>query len=161
MKQLKFFTAIIVAILFSNCTNQQHLSQEQKAQMIKEVKVLLNHYPEAVKQKDLGWFKSFWANHENFIYAADGHVITDYDGFIKSYYQDGLAGVKELYRFDWSNAQAAVLNENTVSYAAAFDWGMINTAGDTIQAKGSGLYIFEKLDGNWKVVNCGAAHVYY
>lgn len=161
MKQVIFSVAILATIHLSSCTNQKHQSEEQKAQMINEVKAMLDEYPEAVNRKDLEWFKEFWANNEEFVYTADGQVITDYNGFIKSYYQDGLAAVQDLYRFDWNNAKGTALDENTVSYAVAFDWGMISTAGDTVQAKGSGLYIFKKIDGSWKVVNCGAAHSYY
>ena len=160
MHNLKTF--LIAGILFlGGCTQNSDSSEEERAELIREIKQLLDEYPEAVKRKDLEWFSNFWSNENDFVFAFDGKVHTEYDKWFNSYYRDGLSNLKELTHFEWSNPSVTVLAKNLVSYTTNFDWRMVTVSGDTVKSNGSAMYLFKKSNGRWSVVNSAGTHIYY
>lgn len=137
------------------------LTQEQKNAIVAEIKDRLNGYSDALGKKDVEWFREFWANDHGFAMALDGDLITDYEPWFEKDYAKALPGIKEILHFKFGDGNAAILSQNAVSYATTFEWGMITTANDTIQSKGSIVYVLERKNGTWKCIQAAGTHKFY
>lgn len=160
MKAIKLCLAIGISAQLSSCGNPDNISEAERIAITKEVQGRLDGYADAVKRKDLEWVQKFWSDEKDFVLAGDGELSTDYNAVIVKDYGDFFATMKEMSYLNWSNGEALVLNENTVSYATKFDWLAVMEAGDTIKSRGSWLYLFRKSDGQWKVVHSAGTHIY-
>lgn len=161
MKTIKILIPIIATICISSCTQKSELSEAEKLRIAKEIQVRANGYSEALKSKDLSWFQSFWSDEEDFVFAGDGQVETDYEATMTQPLENLFQNLEEVIHFEFTNGHIYVLGRDAASYVANFDWGMVMNTGDTLQAKGSWLYVFRKTDDQWKVVHSAGTHIYY
>lgn len=159
MKALDIFSTVIILLLIG-CNQPKGISEEEKLAIKKEIKERVENYPEALKRKDLEWFHNFWSNEEDFVFAGDGLLNTNYDSAITQVYLNLFPNLEEVLHFEISNGQISVLSKDAASYALNFDWG-ITISGDTVKSKGSWIYVFKKSDDQWKVVHSAGTHNYY
>lgn len=160
MKKIKHFFPTVVILLLSNCSIPNEITEEEKRIIVEEIQERVENYPEALKRKDLEWFHNFWSNEEDFVFAGDGLVSTDYDASITQLYLDVFPNLEEVLHFEISNGHVSVLSKDAASYVLNFDWGLI-ISGDTVQSRGSWIYVFKKSDDQWKVVHSAGTHNYY
>lgn len=160
MKAIKFYLTIGLLVQLSGCSAPDSIPDAERTAITKEIQGRLDGYADAVKRKDLEWVQKFWSNEKDFVLAGDGELSTDYNSVVVKDYGDFFTTMKEMSYLNWSNGQALVLNENTVSYATKFDWQAVMESGDTIKSRGSWLYLFKKSDGQWKVVHSAGTHLY-
>ena len=146
--------------MLSNCSIPNEITEEEKRIIVEEIQERVENYPEALKRKDLEWFHDFWSNEEDFVFAGDGLVSTDYDASITQIYLDVFPNLEEVLHFEISNGHVSVLSKDAASYVLNFDWGLI-ISGDTVQSRGSWIYVFKKSDDQWKVVHSAGTHNYY
>jgi ketosteroid isomerase-like protein len=161
MKSIKHYLLVGLLVQLSSCSTSDDISEAEQTAISKEIQERLNGYPEAFRRHDLQWYQNFWSNERDFVFAGDGLIQTNYDSAITKTYRDGFTNIKDILHFKWSNGHACVLNKNAVSYITNFDWGGIMTSGDTVKAKGSWLYVFKKVNRQWKVVHSAGTHIYY
>jgi ketosteroid isomerase-like protein len=160
MKAFKILLLVTGIIVFGNCTQKNELSEAEKLRISEEIQVRANGYPVALKNKDLKWFHNFWSDEEGFVFAGDGQIETDYEAFTQQL-SDIFQNLEEVIHFEFTNGHVCVLGRDAASFVANFDWGMVMNSGDTLQAKGSWLYVFRKTDDQWKVFHSAGTHIYY
>ena len=151
----------IVLTLYGCQDVPAELTEQKKNAIVTEIKERLAGYHEAVKRKDVEWFREFWANEKEFAAALDGDLSTDYQSWFEKNYVEALPGIKEVLYLKFADGKAGIVNEDAVTYATSFDWGMITTTNDTIQSKGSIIYVFRRKDGIWKCIQTAGTHKYY
>jgi len=161
MNSFKIILLIVTVLTFSNCTQVSELSEADKLTISEEIQSRANGYSEALINKDLSWFHSFWSNEEDFVFAGDGLIQTDYDALITQPLTNLFETLEEVLHFEFTNGHVCVLGSNAASFATNFNWGMVTNSGDTIQSKGSWLYVFKKSDDDWRVVHSAGTHIYY
>ena len=137
------------------------LSEEKRNSIASEIKDRLNDYIEAARRQDTEWFRDFWLKGNDFAFSFDAEFITDYDPWFTKYYAEALPNVKEILHFKFGEGRVAVISDNAASYSTTFDWSMVTTKNDTIQSKGSAIYVLVRQDGKWKCVQSGGTHKYY
>jgi hypothetical protein len=152
--------AAIILTFFFGCSKQETIPEKKQRALIQEIEQRLDAYPEALKRGDIEWFKDFWSGEADFAFASDGELVTDYAAFEKGT-KEAIANTKQLLLFQLSNSRGHVISENAVSYATNFEWQIIGKSGDTLRAKGSWLYLFEKRDGEWRAVQSAGTHKYF
>ena len=160
---LNLFKILLVLGLFSqllSCKQGDNISESERNAIIKEIQAKFDGYIEAMKREDIDWFHSFWSNENDFTFAGDGVIKTNYDSAITKAYGDAFKDIKEVIHLNWSNPHALIIDRNTVSYVTNFDWQAAVISGDTVKAKGSWLYLFKKTNGQWKVVHSAGTHIY-
>ena len=152
--------AILFCILVSGCNTPETISTHEEATIKKEIQGRLDGYATAVKSKDLAWIQDFWADDDNFVFAGDGQLNSNYDSAITKSYQNAFAALKEMTYIRWTDGHPLVLSRDVVSYPTNFQWQAVMESGDTVRAKGSWLYLFKKSEGQWKVVHSAGTHIY-
>lgn len=53
-----------------------------------------------------------------------------------------------------------ILARDAASYTMEYRWSLTMKSGDTLNAKGSWMYVFKKFDDTWRVVHSAGAHIY-
>jgi hypothetical protein len=49
---------------------------------------------------------------------------------------------------------------DAASFSMEYEWSMISKDGNTVNAKGSWMYVFKKFGEAWKVVHSAGTHLY-
>lgn len=153
---------LIVALFVLGCTindSKDNLSDSEKKEITEVIELKIQGYVEAVKRGDVEWLLNFWADDKDFVFAGDGE-IKDKLGIDKRI-RDFIGETKKVRHIKVMNGHTYILGKEAVSHATEFDWGIITLAGDTINSKGSWLYVFKKFDEDWKVIHSAGTHIYY
>lgn len=161
MKARNILLLLIILLTSSQCKEKSGLSEAEKQSIAKEIQLYANDYGDALRRKDLKWFQQFWANTNEFVFAGDGRVVTDYNSEITGKMKRIFADVKEIPVFEFSNGHVYVLSKDAASYATDFTWTVVSYKGDTTRCKGAWLYVFQKSADGWRVVQSAGTHKYY
>ena len=148
------------AILLMSTGCHEELSKDKKESMVREVTKKLDQYPASLARHDTLWFKNLYSNEKDFLMAADGELSTDYNESVTNYYKHFLDNMKKLLFFQWNNGQGYVISKDLISYSTNFQWELLEKNGDTLRAKGSWLYLFKNINGEWKVLQSAGTNNY-
>ena len=154
-------TAMIVVFLYF-CTNglqaqnEPKLDQRKTAQSSAEESVR-DWYKAYLNLDSVGLF-NFWAiDHPDFVYVADGKVNKRED-FIKRLVS-GLRNTKEMTKASILEGYPHKLSNNAYSYTsrAILEW--ISISGKSSSYTVTATFVLRRIKGQWKCVQCSAAHV--
>ena len=165
MKKHYYAALLMVALLLFPALQldaqeeKKKISDEEKQKIALEIQDRLDGYGEALKNKDLEWYHSFWSNEPDFVFAGDGQVLTDYDAAVTQRFQGFFPQLKDVLYFEFTNGNITVLSKDAASYVANFEWSLLMNSGDTLQSKGSWLYVFKKANDQWSVVHSAGTHI--
>ena len=153
--------AVVLSVLLSSCSNRTEISESEKRVIVQELQNRLDEYSDAFKKKNLDMMLEFWAKTQDFAFASDGRLITEYDSVYIPRLQNHLPKVKEVPYFGFNVEKVAVLSMDIASAATSFDWAQILTSGDTIKAKGTWLFVFKKMNDQWNFIQSAGTHIRY
>ena len=154
---------LIIALFVLGCTSYDskcELSESEKNEIIIEIELKIQGYADAVKRSDVEWLLNFWADDKDFVFAGDGEIV-DYQLGIDKRIRDFFEETKKVRHVEIMNGHTYILGKEAVSYVTEFDWSIITKSDDTINSKGSWLYVFKKFDMDWKVIHSAGTHIYY
>ena len=156
-----FFPLIACVIIAQGCVNSSTkvLTEQEKATITEEVEARVVDYVDAIKQLDLERILDFWANTEGYVFAGDGTLVEGYDKH-SIQLKDTVSKAVKVNYIEKNNQHVYVLARDAASYTMEYRWSMTMESGDTINAKGSWLYVFKKFDDTWRVVHSAGAHIY-
>ena len=161
MQHIKLFLIGTMIILYGGCSDSKLMTAEESQLISSEITSKLNEYPQALLDRDLNWFQNFWADDDNFVMALDGNLASDYEVAVTKTYTDFLANFENLLHFQFINGETLIIDRNTATHVTKFDWGIVTKTGDTLQSKGSGIYLFKRYSGDWKALQVAGTHQYY
>ena len=119
----------------------------------------VDEYCPAVLRKDAEFFYGFWADDPGWAAAWDGEIVEG-ASFMRDKIQTWVEGASEHFYCSMSNSHVYVLGPDAASLATEFEWGMVTAEADTVEAYGAWMYVFARLDGEWKVVHTAGTHLY-
>ncbi|MFC2124612.1 YybH family protein [Bacteroidota bacterium] len=135
------------------------MTEQKKIAIAEEVEARVVDYLDAIKQLDLARMLDFWADTEGFVFAGDGSLVVGYENYAAQL-KDVIPKTTKVNNIEKKKPHIYVLAKDAVSYTMEYSWSMIRESGDTINAKGSWLYVFKKFDDKWQVVHSAGAHIY-
>ena len=155
-----FFLFLACVIVTQGCANNSTkvLTEQEKAIITEEVKARVVDYIDAFKKLDIERMLDFWANTEGFVYAGDGALVVGYDKF--SIQIKDLIHTDEVNYIEQNEPLVYILARDAASYTMEYRWSLTMKSGDTLNAKGSWMYVFKKFDDTWRVVHSAGAHIY-
>ena len=99
MNKLKILLLLVAVFTLSNCTQMGELTEAEKLVISEEIQNRAAGYSEALVNKDLKWFQSFWSDEEDFVFAGDGQIQTEYDAVITQPLSELLPNIDEVLHF--------------------------------------------------------------
>ena len=156
-----FFLFLLSLLITQGCTNNstEVLTEQEKAIITEEVKARVVDYFDAAKQLDHERMLDFWANTEGFVSAGDGSLVMGYDKYMIQY-KDFNSNIDKVNYIEQYNPHVYVLARDAASYAMEYRFSFTMKSRDTLNAKGSWMYVFKKFDDTWRVVHSAGAHIY-
>ena len=156
-----FFLFLACVIITQGCTNNstEVLTEQEKATITEEVEARYVDYIDAYKQLDLERMLDFWANTEGFVVATDGTIVVGYDKF-SIQIKDSISNTDKVNYAEQNDPHVYVLARDAASYAIELRYSFTMKSGDTINVKGSFMYVFKKFDDTWRIVHCAGTHIY-
>ena len=160
IKMIYLLILFAVASAPNGFSQNNELSDAEKQKIKSEIQQRIDEYCDAFSDMDKEWFRGFWAGKE-LVFAGDGKLLKSFDTAIAEPIDNLSANYKELIYCNLSTEDIIVLGQNAASCVVTYDWRLLMTSGDTLQSKGSWLYVFVKNDNQWKVVHTAGTHIYY
>ena len=93
------------------------------------------------------------------VLAGDGVITVGYDNFANQL-REMMSNCAEFTSFAYKKPHVYVLCNDAASLSMEYEWSMIDNDGNTVNAKGSWMYVFKKFDEVWKVVHSAGTHLY-
>ncbi|TFH62154.1 MAG: hypothetical protein E4G90_09360, partial [Gemmatimonadales bacterium] len=151
----------LTALLSNACTPtpSSEFSETDRASIAEAVQQRVDGYCPAVLSKDVEYLKVFWADVPEWASAWDGE-IKEGASFMGDLLQTWYEGESEHFYCNMSNSRVYVLGPDAASLATEFEWGMVNAEADTVESYGSWMYVFSRLDGEWRVIHSAGTHLY-
>ena len=134
------------------------LNEQKKKEIRKEIDSIMTHFfnPNSL---DYEQHIALRANTEGYLFAADGKIIfTDYQSYtkgVKSSFED----VQHFIELDNTKTYVFPLAIDAATCTTEFQGKYINTEGDTITHNGCWTFVFQKFDGEWKVIHENGTHI--
>jgi ketosteroid isomerase-like protein len=156
-----FFLFLTCVIVTQGCANNSTkvLTEQEKAIITEEVKARVVDYIDAFKKLDIERMLDFWANTEGFVYAGDGSLVVGYDKY-SIQIKDLIPNTEKVNYIEQNEPYVYILARDAASYTMEYRWSLTMKSGDTLNAKGSWMYVFKKFDDTWRVVHSAGAHIY-
>ncbi|MBL7135792.1 MAG: nuclear transport factor 2 family protein [Candidatus Marinimicrobia bacterium] len=141
-------------------SGQNYLTENEKTQIIEEVKERMHQAFEAEKSLDVNRMIEIYANREGFVFGGDGYLTTDFDYLSDSF----TTWANSMENWLWLNSHdeyVYVLSKDAAAYSFEFDWAILTEKGDTLKCKqGSWTFVLKKINGEWKSIHCNGTHIY-
>ena len=161
MKPICYLLIVVAILLLNSCSSNKEISATEKQLIVEELQKTLDVYAKAFKNKDIEGIHNFWSKNPDFVFASDGKLLTDYDSVITYRYPRLFNRLQEVMYFDYTNGHGTVLSREAASLASNFDIGYVLQSGDTVQFRGTWLFVFKKFDEQWSVVQSAGTHIIY
>jgi ketosteroid isomerase-like protein len=156
---LVFLLCLVVCCQQQGEEAAKELSRQEKDVIARAVEKTVSDYINAVKRIDIEQMLIFWADTEGFVFAGDGSLTVGYDIYANQL-REMMLNTAEVTSMEYRNPHIYVLSNDAASLSMEYEWSMISKDGNTINAKGSWMYLFKKFDEVWKVVNSAGTHLY-
>ena len=162
----KFLTIIPLVILLCftfGCQQGEEvteiISDQEKENIARAVEDRIAGYIDAIKQLDIERMLDFWADTEGFVFAGDGLLTVGYDKYAAQL-REAMSNTAEVTSIAYKNPYVYVLAKDAASLSMEYEWSMIDNEGNTVNSKGSWMYVFKRFDDVWKVVHSAGTHLY-
>lgn len=153
---MKILYLFLIAFALAGCSSE--LSENQKSQVKKEVDEAVMKFLDA-KTLSFETHTGLRADKAGFLFAGDGKIeFTDYKSYREAT-KKIFEGVKQFTDMKILSMHTYVLAENAAVSTVEFASHFITTKGDTLPNNGCWTFVFEKFDGNWKVVQEKGTHI--
>ena len=155
-----FFLFLLCLLITQGCTNNSTgvLTEQEKAIITEEVKARVVDYIDAFKKLDIERMLDFWANTEGFVFAGDGSLVVGFDKY-SIQIKDLIPNTDKVNYIEQNEPHVYILARDAASYTMEYRWSLTMKSGDTLNAKGSWMYVFKKFDDTWRVVHSAGAHI--
>ena len=110
----------------------------------------------AIVDHDWDLVSTFLAEGEGTVFATDGTITSGHSQIMAVF--RGLPDFTYLdYRFDDTSVQ--VVDANAAVQSTTFWERLAYTAGDTVEVRGAWSNVFQRIDGEWRVVHMASSHI--
>jgi ketosteroid isomerase-like protein len=119
----------------------------------------VRNWYDAYLRLDSTRFVNFWAlDHKDFVYVADGKVNRK-EEFLNRLISI-LHNTKEVTTATILEGYPHKISDNAVSYTSRALVEGISSAGDSFSFTVTATFVLRKIDGQWKCIQCSAAHIF-
>ena len=164
MKKLLMIIPLVILLCFTfGCQQGEEvaeiMSDQEKEDIAQAVEERIADYLDAIKQLDIERMLGFWADTEGFVFAGDGLLTVGYDKYAAQL-REAMSNTAEVKSIAYKNPHVYVLSKDAASLSMEYEWSMTDNEGNTVNSKGSWMYVFKRFDDVWKVVHSAGTHLY-
>jgi ketosteroid isomerase-like protein len=134
------------------------MTEEVRDSISASVEQAFSEYVDATKQMDLNRMYQFLIEGDEFVVALDGALISGKDNFVKMH-KKGAGTIKEFNSIEFPQKYVYVLSKDAAVITIEYDESYTTLSDETLRIRGSWIYVFNRINDEWKIVHTGGTHV--
>ena len=134
------------------------MTDEEKASVASSAEQALSDYVATMKQKDWNRMFEFFVDGDDLVFAEDG-IINSGKDFIVGNLREKTAAIKKINSLEHTKKHVYVLSKDAAVISLEFDQSFTLVTDDIIRQRGSWIYIFHRINNEWKIVHTGGTRV--
>lgn len=164
MKKLFMVLPLVFLLCFTVSCQKGHelaaaqITEEEKAEVAASIEQAFSEYVKATLQMDWDKTLRFFIDSDDLVFAANGSIVTGKNSFVMAHNQL-TDTVKEFNSFEIPNKYIYVLSDNSAVLTVEFKESFTLSSDDVVRTNGSFIYIFHRINGDWKIVHAGGTIV--
>jgi ketosteroid isomerase-like protein len=166
MKKLQLYiTLVIFLFLAFGCDKEDddkvvslRMTEEEKAEVADSIEETFSKYVEATLNMDLETKLQFFLDSKDLVIASDGSITAGKSSFAEAYNQLENT-IKEFNSLEIIKKYIYILSCNSAVLTIEFDERYTSISDDVVHTRGSFLYVFQRINGKWKIVHAGGTHI--
>ena len=162
-KQLMVIPLVFLLCFTFGCQKGHELAaaqitEEEKAEVAASIEQAFSEYVEATLQMDWDKTLQFFIDSDDLVFAANGSIVTGKNSFVMAHNQV-TDTVKEFNSFETPNKYIYILSRDSAVLTIEFNESFTLSPDDVARTHGSFVYVFHRINGDWKIVHAGGTIV--
>ena len=137
---------------------ETQMTEEARASVSASVEQAFSEFVDAMTQTDWNRMYQFMLEGDEFVFAADGEVISGKANFLNSH-KEATGAVKEFNTIEYPQKYIYVLSKDAAVITIEYDESYTSVSDDIIRLRGSWIYVFHRINDEWKIVHTGGTHI--
>lgn len=134
------------------------ITEEEKAEVAASIEQTFSEYVEATLKMDWEKTLQFFIDSDDLVFAANGSIVTGKNSFVTAHNQM-TDTINEFSSFKIPNKYIYVLSRDSVVLTIEFNESFMLVPDDAVRTHGSFVYVFHRINGDWKIVHAGGTIV--
>jgi hypothetical protein len=148
---MRYLLFLLFAVSACAPATSAPMTEEEREEVAEAIRARVDGYCDAALRKDLEWLAGFWANVDGFTLIEQDVLLTDYQQIYDGT-ADWLEMVSQPLYCEMTDARVYVLGPDAASATTNYEWGIETVVGDTLENFGSWTYVFDRIEGEFRVV---------
>ena len=164
-KYLAVIPLVLLVCFVFGCQKQveevaegSQMTEEERASVSASVEQAFSEYVDAMTQMDWNRMYQFMIEGDEFVFAADGEVISGKANFLNTH-KEAIGLVKEFNSIEYPQKYVYVLSKDAAVITIEYDESYTSVSDEKIRLRGSWIYVFHQINDEWKIVHTGGTHV--
>jgi ketosteroid isomerase-like protein len=166
MKKFQLYIPLVIFLFLAfGCRKEDddalaslRMTEENKAEVAASIEETFSNYVEATLKMDWEPTLQIYLDSDKLVFAANGSVIIGKISFVEAMNQLTNT-IKEFNALEIIKKYIYVLSRNSAVLTIEFNESYISISDDLIHTHGSFIYVFQRIDGEWKIVHAGGTHI--
>jgi hypothetical protein len=166
MKRLFYVIPLVCLLCFAfGCHKAEEvvaespdMTDEEKASVAASAEQALSEYVETMKQMDWNRMFEFFMDGDDLVFAEDGTISSGKDVIVGNL-REKTAAIKKINSLEHTNKHTYVLSKDAAAISLEFDQSFTLVTDDTIRQRGSWIYIFHRINNEWKIAHTGGTRI--
>ena len=134
------------------------MSDEERALIAASAEQALSDYVEAMKQMDWNRMFEFLVDGDELVFAEDDMLKSGKDTLVGNL-KEKTGAIKKINSLEHPQKHVYVLSKDAAVITVEFDQSITLVTDDIIRQRGSWIYVFHRINNEWKIVHTGGARV--
>jgi len=135
-----------------------HMTDEERASVAASAEQALTDYVEAMKQMNWNRMFEFLVDGDELVFAEDGTLKSGKNTLVGNL-REKTAAIKKINSLEHTNKHVYVLSKDAAVISLEFDQSFTLVTDDIIRQRGSWIYIFHRINNEWKIVHTGGTRI--
>jgi ketosteroid isomerase-like protein len=134
------------------------MTDEERASVAASAEQALSGYAEAIQQMDWSRMFKYLIDGDELVFAEDGAVISGKDTIVENL-KEKTGAIKKLNSLEHPKQYVYVLSRDAAVITVEFDQSFTLVTDDIIRQRGSWIYVFHRINNEWKIVHTGGNRI--
>ena len=135
-----------------------HMTDEERASVAASAEQALADYVEAMKQMNWNRMFEFLVDGDELVFAEDGTLKSGKNALVGNL-KEKAGAIKKINSLEHPQKHVYVLSKDAAVITVEFDQSITLVTDDIIRQRGSWIYVFHRINNEWKIVHTGGTHI--
>jgi ketosteroid isomerase-like protein len=134
------------------------MTDDERALVATSAEQALSDFVEAMKQMDWNRMFEFFVGGDDLVFAEDGTISSGKDTIVANL-KEKTGAIKKINSLEHTKKHVYVLSKEAAVITIEFDQSFTLVTEDIVRQRGSWIYVFHRINNEWKIVHAGGTRV--